>query len=178
MIYSSMAILSGFEARLFNNVLIGYPLLAYCGWQLGITIRPNTKIQKLFNFQGLSGIIVATFTLAFWMIPNWMELGVTNTLTQLTKHLSILLLVGLPLGASWSQSNFIIRGFVKIELLSMLLRLGWIYLISPTRLCNIYSLNEQNQLGIGLLILAMVLSIYYLYPLFVSPNKTIIRAQA
>jgi len=98
-----------------------------------------------------------------------MELAASQSHVQLLKHLSLFALVGLPLGLSWQQSNFVIRGFVKIEFLSMLLRLGWIYLISPTRLCNIYSLGEQVLLGKALLGIAAVLTVYYLYPLFVEP---------
>ncbi len=169
--YSLFAINTNFEASMINNVLIAYTLLIYCGWKLGSSFDIEQHwLNKLSNYKGIAGVLIASFTLAFWMIPNWMELAASNTQIQLIKHFSMFTLVGLPLGLSWSQSNFVIRGFVKIELLSMLLRLGWIYLISPTRLCNIYSLSEQALLGKALLSLAVALTLYYLYPLFVDQN--------
>jgi len=169
--YSLMALNTGFESSMLNNVLVGYPLLAYCGWQLGTSLNISHHwLNNLVNYKGVTGVIIATFALAFWMIPNWMDLAASNTQVQLVKHLSLFTLVGIPLGLSWPQSNFVIRGFVKIEFLSMLLRLGWIYMISPTRLCNIYSLGEQALLGKALLSIAVLLALYYLYPLFVDQS--------
>ncbi len=169
-LYSLMAINTGFESSMLNNVLIGYPLLTLCGWQIGASVKiEHHWLNRLINYKGVTGVLIASFALAFWMIPNWMELAASQSHVQLLKHLSLFALVGLPLGLSWQQSNFVIRGFVKIEFLSMLLRLGWIYLISPTRLCNIYSLGEQVLLGKALLGIAAVLTVYYLYPLFVEP---------
>ncbi len=157
---------------MLNNILIGYPLLIYCGWQLGACCKVEHHwLNQFINYKGVTGVLVASFALAFWMIPNWMDLAASDTQIQLIKHLCLFTLVGLPLGFSWSQSNFVIRGFVKIEFLSMLLRLGWIYLISPIRLCNIYSLNEQVLLGKALLSIAAVLTVYYLYPLFIEQRK-------
>jgi len=157
---------------MLNNVLIGYPLLIYCGWQLGSCCKVEHHwLNRLINYKGVTGMLVASFALAFWMIPNWMDLAASDTQIQLIKHVCLFSLVGLPLGLSWSQSNFVIRGFVKIEFLSMLLRLGWIYLISPIRLCNIYSLNEQILLGKAFLGIAAILTVYYLYPLFIEQHK-------
>jgi len=170
-LYSLIAISTDFESSMLNNVLIAYPLLIYCGWRLGESLRVERHLlNSLLNFKGVTGVLVASFTLAFWMIPNWMDLGASEPQIQPVKHACLFALVGLPLGASWSQSNFVIRGFVKIEFLSMLLRLGWIYMISPTRLCNIYSLGEQVMLGKALLSLAVILTLYYLYPLFVGQS--------
>jgi len=179
-LYSFIAINTDFELSMLNNVLIGYPLLAFCGWQLGIRVNIEDHwLNKFLNYKGLTGVLVATFGLAFWMIPNWMDIAATNTQVQLLKHISLFMFVGLPLGISWPQCGFVIRGFVKIEFLSMLLRLGWIYLISPTRLCNIYSLSEQALLGKALLGIALVLTIYYLYPLFLeSDNDREMRLKA
>lgn len=168
-IYSLIAVSTGFEKSMLNNVLVGYPLLTYCGWQLGNCLKVEHHwLNALINYKGVTSVLFASFALAFWMIPNWMDLAASELQIQLLKHLSLFSLVGLPLGISWSQSNFVIRGFVKIEFLSMLLRLGWIYLISPTRLCNIYSLGEQVLLGKALLSAAALLTIYYLYPLFIE----------
>jgi len=171
-VYSIIALTTSFERSMLNNILIAYPLLIYCGWQLGSSINIKDHwFNKLINYKGVTGMVIASFAIAFWMIPNWMDLGASNQRIQIIKHISLFALAGLPLGLSWSQSNFVIRGFVKIEFLSMLLRLGWIYLISPTRLCNIYSLGEQALLGKALLSIAVITALYYLYPLFINQEK-------
>ncbi len=43
------------------------------------------------------------------------------------------------------------RGVVLLELIATTFRLGWLYLISPVRLCSNYLLNDQQLLG-GLLL--------------------------
>jgi hypothetical protein len=34
-----------------------------------------------------------------------------------------------------------------LELIATFFRLGWLYLISPDRLCNLYLLDDQQRLG-------------------------------
>jgi len=88
--YSLMALNTGFESSMLNNVLVGYPLLAYCGWQLGTSLNISHHwLNNLVNYKGVTGVIIATFALAFWMIPNWMDLAASNTQVQLVKHLSL-----------------------------------------------------------------------------------------
>jgi hypothetical protein len=57
------------------------------------------------------------------------------------------LLVGLPLAQSWPRSSFVVRGVFLLELIATLFRLGWLYLVSPLRLCNNYLLDDQQRLG-------------------------------
>ena len=63
------------------------------------------------------------------------------------KYLSVPLLIGLPMGVSWPRMTFVVRGVFLAELVATLFRLGWLYLISPIRLCNNYMLNDQQRLG-------------------------------
>lgn len=42
-------------------------------------------------------------------------------------------------------------GVVLLELTATLFRLGWLYLISPVRLCSNYLLDDQQRLGASLL---------------------------
>jgi hypothetical protein len=57
------------------------------------------------------------------------------------------LLVGLPLAQSWPRSSFVVRGVFLLELIATLFRLGWLYLVSPERLCSNYLIDDQQRLG-------------------------------
>jgi hypothetical protein len=79
------------------------------------------------------------------------------------KFASVPLLIGLPLGLGWPQMGFVVRGVFLLELIATFFRLGWLYLVSPLRLCNNYLLDDQQRAGqymlvIGGVILACVLA--------------------
>jgi hypothetical protein len=90
-------------------------------------------------------------------------------MVALAKYVSVPLLVGAPLALSWPHMHAIAKGLVWIELLATLLRLGWLYLAAPTRLCNNYSLSDQILLGKLLLIIAATITAYWVIRLFISP---------
>ncbi|MBL6707890.1 MAG: hypothetical protein ISP99_01045 [Pseudomonadales bacterium] len=115
---------------------------------------------------GIPGILITIFTIAFWMIPRWIDASLTNTSVEWIKHSSLVLLGGIPLALSWERLYPVARGAVKIEFLSMLFRLGWLYLISPDRFCNSYLLEDQIWLGWGMIIIGMALTLTWLVPVF------------
>jgi hypothetical protein len=43
--------------------------------------------------------------------------------------------------------GFVVRGVFLVEFVASFFRLGWLYLISPIRLCNNYALDDQQRLG-------------------------------
>ena len=57
------------------------------------------------------------------------------------------LLIGAPIALSWPRAGFVVRGVVLLELIATVFRLGWLYLISPVRLCSNYLLDDQQRLG-------------------------------
>jgi len=155
------------ESSMTSHVLIEMPLLIGIGLVFGCCVeRKFSKLLFDFNAGGIAGVLIATFTLAFWMIPRWLDLSLTDPVVALGKYLSLIGLVGIPLAWSWSRMHVITRAVVKIEFLSMLFRIGWLYLIWPERLCNSYLLQDQVWLGWGFLLLGISLTISWLLPVF------------
>ncbi len=155
------------ESTMVSHVLIEIPLFIALGVMAGRCLQP--LLQRLLtpvNGGGIPGILVASFGLAFWMIPRWLDASLSDPMIAAAKYASLVGLVGIPLAWSWSRLHPVARGVVKIEFLSMLLRLGWLYLISPDRFCNNYLLSDQVWLGRGFLLLGLVLSIAWLVPVF------------
>ena len=158
---------STLASTMVGHVLIQIPLLAAAGFLLGKILEPKIEATlRTWNAGGIPGILLASFAIAFWMIPRWLDGAVTSTAVDLVKYGSVVLLAGVPLGWSWDRLHPIARGVVKIEFLAMLFRLGWLYLISPDRFCNNYLLTDQVWLGRGLVIVGIALCITWMIPLF------------
>ena len=154
-------------STMVGHVLIQIPLLAAVGFVLAKCLEPKIETGVLtWNAGGIPGVLLASFAVAFWMIPRWLDGAVTSTAIEAAKYGSVVLLVGVPLGWSWDRLHPIARGVVKIEFLAMLFRLGWLYLISPDRFCSNYLLTDQVWLGRGLVIVGVALCITWLIPLF------------
>lgn len=153
--------------ELAGHVLVEIPLLIAVGVILGARVasRLNTILVPI-NGGGIPGILLATATLAFWMIPRWLDASLADSTLAAIKYTSLVTLVGMPLAWSWARLHPIARGVVKIEFLTMLFRLGWLYLISPDRLCNNYLMTDQIWLGRGFLLVGLALSITWLIPVF------------
>jgi hypothetical protein len=81
------------------------------------------------------------------MLPRSLDAAISHPLVAAAKYLTVPLLIGLPFGVSWSRMGFVVRGVFLMEFVATFFRLGWLYLISPIRLCNNYALNDQQRLG-------------------------------
>lgn len=150
---------------MIGHMLIVYPILVFVGYLLGQTIQEPRWLHKA-NANGIPGVLIASFTLAFWMIPRWIDQSIGDTAFGLVKYLSLSMGVGTILAMSWQKLGTIARAVIKIEFLTMLFRLGWIYTISPERLCNNYLINEQALLGEALIATGIALSIIWGLPVF------------
>ena len=158
------------EASLPGHLLIEIPLLVLIGLVVGNRLKPRcSRPLAGINWNGIPGILLAGFTLALWMIPRWLDASLDDPLIAGIKYVSLPLLAGLPLVFSWNELPPIARGVVKIEFLAMLFRLGWLYLVSPERLCNNYLLSEQQALGQALIMIGFALGITWLLQVFFTP---------
>lgn len=160
------------ESSMAGHVLLQIPLLVTVGYVVATRIENRLQsLQRRWNACGIPGVLLASFVIAFWMIPRWLDASLTGEAVAWAKYLSLTLLAGIPLGLGWNAMRGIARGVVKIEFLAMLYRLGWLYLISPDRLCNNYLLTDQIWLGRGMLVVGLALSLTWLIPVFVGSGR-------
>lgn len=140
------------EASMTGQMLVQIPLLVVTGWLLAraLPARVLTVIER-WNQGGIAGLVLATVVAAFWMLPRSLDAAITNSLVAGTRYLTVPLLIGLPLAVSWPSMGFVVRGVLLAEFIATNFRLGWLYLISPVRLCNNYALEDQRHLGLYLL---------------------------
>ena len=160
-------------STMLGHVLVQIPMVVAAGFVLGRRVQPRIQSAlRAVNAGGIPGILLVSFTIAFWMIPRWLDGSLTSDTIAAAKYLSLVLLAGMPLAWSWSRLHPVARGVVKIEFLAMLFRLGWLYLISPDRFCNNYLLTDQVWLGRGMIVVAIALSITWVIPVFFGEFAT------
>lgn len=130
------------------QMLVQIPLLVAAGWLLSHAMpgRVLARVDR-WNHGGIAGLALVTVVSTFWMLPRSLDAATSHPLITAAKYLFVPLLMGLPLAVSWPRMGFVVRGVVLAEFVATLFRLGWLYLISPIRLCNYYALNDQQRLG-------------------------------
>ncbi len=154
------------EASMSAQMLVQLPLLAGVGYLLGLLL-PVRVVASLahWNHRGVTGFVLASLASAYWMLPRLLDASVTEPAIAAAKFLSLPLLVGLPLAHSWPRSGFVVRGVFLLELIASLFRLGWLYLVSPVRLCNNYLIDDQQRLGQILIALGVILLLWIAWKL-------------
>jgi hypothetical protein len=165
------------EATMSAQMLLQMPLLIAAGWLLsrGMSARALARVGR-WNHCGIAGLILVAVVSTFWMLPRSLDAATSHPLMIAAKYLSVPLLIGLPFAVSWPRMGFVVRGVFLAEFLATFFRLGWLYLISPIRLCNNYGLNDQQRLGGYMLAIGSGLLVWLagklLWGHFESPSNT------
>lgn len=165
------------EADPVTHVLVQLPCLALAGWLVGSSMRETILVAYASADRGLSGLLVAIFTIAFWMLPRSIDAALENPVVELAKFFSIPLLIGVPFAICWKHVHPIVRGFLKANALSMLAVLAFLYTHAPIRICNNYLVSDQERLGFGFLIVAFALALIWVAPLFVGSRPKVVAPQ-
>jgi len=146
------------ESSMTTQMLVQIPLLITVGVLLSAAVpaRINAAMGA-WDHRGITGLVLASFVGAFWMLPRSLDAAVTDPRFDIAKYLSAVLLIGLPFALSWKRMGFIVRGVFLLELIATFFRLGWLYLIWPDRLCNNFLLDDQQRLGRYMLLIGALL---------------------
>ncbi len=146
------------EGSMTLQMLVQLPLLIGAGYLLreAVPARLAAVIAR-WNQRGITGLVLASMAGMFWMLPRSLDAAVSLPWMAFAKFASAPLLIGLPLGLSWPQMGFVVRGVFLLELIATFFRLGWLYLVSPVRLCNNYLLDDQQRAGETMLVIGGVI---------------------
>lgn len=151
----------GVEASMTTQMLVQIPLLVAVGLLMSkASSRRLLDAIGGWNHRGLTGLLLATIAGAYWMLPRSLDAAVTDPRIAVAKYLSIPLLIGVPFALSWPRMSFVVRGVFLLELIATFFRLGWLYLVSPERLCNSYLLGDQQALGRYMVLIGAVLFLW------------------
>lgn len=149
------------ESRMFLQMLVQMPLLVVIGYLLrGGIPRRLAAIIDPWNGQGITGLLLASLTGMFWMLPRSLDAAVGEASMEAAKFISIPLLIGLPIGLGWPRAGFVVRGVFLAELIATCFRLGWLYMVSPIRLCNSFLLGDQQRSGTYMMVIGAAILLY------------------
>ncbi len=142
------------ESSMTAEMLGQLPLLAAAGALFTPVLAPaiRTRIHA-WNQGGVTGLVLASLVAAFWMLPRSLDASTVQPLMTVAKYLTVPFLIGLPFALSWPRMGFVLKGIFLAEVVATCFRLGWLYRVSPIRLCNNYGLGDQQRLGGYLLVL-------------------------
>lgn len=148
------------ELSMVTHMLVQLPLLAFVGWWFGQTLPERFK-RKIapWNRWGVTGMALVILTMLYWMLPRALDAAISEPAFEIAKFTMIPLLIGVAFSLSWPQLNIIAQGVLKLEFWAMFMRLGWLYVVLPDRLCANYLLGDQRILGYALLILGSIWAI-------------------
>lgn len=148
------------ESSLVHHMLIQIPLLVVVGWHPGRQMRAGRL--DAWNTSGIPGVLIAFFTMLFWMIPRWLDVALSEPLWETIKFISVPLLIGAPLGMSWPRLSSFARAVVWSNAISMLVVIGWLYMAAQIRVCNNYLVNQQETFGYTAMALALAIAFYWI----------------
>lgn len=149
------------ESNPITHDLVQKPALALAGWVACYTIERRWPAigAVSWNRGGTTGVLIASFTSAFWMLPRSIDWSISDSAGEVAKFITLPLLMGGPLLLSWRRLPGLARCLIITHLISMLLCLSWVYSTAPQRLCSSYLLSQQQQYGEAMLWLAGILSL-------------------
>lgn len=152
------------EASLVRHMLMQIPMLILAGIMLGSLRRPDPARDAAATARGrqadgIAAVLLGAFTVAFWMLPRWLDAAAGDARVDAVKIVTLVLLAGLPLGWGWPRLGGIARAFFWAQAISMAAVLGVLYLTFPERLCNSYLVSEQPVLGAVMLAVAGILAL-------------------
>jgi hypothetical protein len=157
------------EGNMAVHMTVQVPLLIALGLLLAPVVHPHEPHWLAdADWLGIPGILLVIFATSFWMLPRALDGAVADPWMDLTKFLSLPLLVGLPLGLSWSRMPPLGRAFIWANFIPKLGAIGGLYLGAPVRLCAYYRLDQQAAAGWTLIIIAVALGISWFIVAFIG----------
>jgi len=157
------------EKFMFTHMLIQIPLIVFCGGWIANIIINKYSIRIPYTF-ALTLLIISLTTAMFWMLPKTLDASLQNSYYEFSKFISLPTVLGAAFILGWKNTGVITRSFFVINITSMLIVLAWLYIEAPLRLCNYYLVDEQKQVGAGILLAVSCVSLYWIVRLF-SGNK-------
>ena len=143
------------EADMSRHMLVQYPLVMLAGSFIEAGISHGWRRRLMaWNALGISGLVAVTLIFALLMIPRVLDLSLVDLRVEWVKLVS-LLFAGAALRVSWRAGGLVVQTFFLGNVLPMMIIVGMLYLDSPVRLCNAYGLDDQRQLGLWLIWLAI-----------------------
>ncbi|NYT65740.1 hypothetical protein H0A58_07120 [Alcaligenaceae bacterium] len=156
------------------HMLVHIPLILAAGWFMGgsllatwlcrrgVVARIGTQSSYGYNEQGIPGLLLVLLVSAWWMLPRSLDDVLMSSYYDVWKFISVFL-TGMVVRDSIARANRIVLLFFLGNFCWMTAIVGLLYQEHSSRLCNFYLLSDQEQTGLGLVILAIALPLVWLF---------------
>jgi len=143
------------EASMTAHMLVQYTALLLAGGLLaqGLPARWQQAMQR-WNELGIAGLVGSAIALAVLMVPRVLDLALVDLRVESLK-LVALVLTGAALRLSWQRAGTVVQVFFLGNVLPMMAVVGTLYQDAVTRVCNAYRLDDQQDLGLALVWIAV-----------------------
>lgn len=143
------------EASMTAHMLVQYVGLLMAGGLL-VDALPTRWLQRLqrWNELGIAGLAGSALALAVLMVPRVLDLALVDVRVESLK-LTALVLSGAAIRLSWQRAGVGVQAFFLGNVLAMTAVVGILYQDSGTRVCNAYLLDDQQNLGLALVWIAI-----------------------
>ncbi|MDZ7736900.1 MAG: hypothetical protein U5P41_12975 [Gammaproteobacteria bacterium] len=154
------------EGSLIAHVLLQIPMLILAGASAGRALPAAWQhAYGRADPLGWISLLVALFTLAFWLLPRNLDLAVSDPQFAWLKYMSLFIMAGILLGLGGPRLPSLACHFLWTNAAAMLLLMGWLYSVAPVRLCTNYLISEQDQLATALLMLGALALLSFMFSL-------------
>ena len=158
------------ESSMTAHMLIQYPCLMLVGALLlkKLPARWLSAAQR-WNELGIAGLVGSALTLAVLMVPRVLDLALVDARVEALKLIA-LVASGAALRLSWQRAGVVVQAFFLGNMLPMTTVVGTLYQDSVARVCNAYRLDDQQALGLALVLIAIATAALWL--LHVATRRT------
>lgn len=145
------------ESSMTAHMLIQFPWLLLSGALLaeGLPTRWRKAVEP-WNELGIAGLVGSACTLAVLMVPRVLDLALVDGAVEAVK-LSALVATGAALRLSWQRAGVVVQAFFLGNVLWMTAVVGLLYQDSAARVCNAYRLDDQQRLGLALVLVSIAI---------------------
>lgn len=137
-----------FERTMWSHMLLQIPIVVWAGARMTQAFV-GARFRR-WNVTGAPGLLLASATIACWMIPRLLDAAVESWWVDAGKF-AMLLCAGAIARWSWANGTAIARVFTVGNAAWMTGTVGMLLLDAPTRLCVRYGANDQRVAGYAML---------------------------
>lgn len=148
--------------NMFWHMDFQMPLLILAGASFKYFYKSFPQIFFKANLFGLTSFFIAQTILAYWMLPLSVDKAIIDWRYDIAKIVS-LVICGYLIKVSFKKATTVIQIFFLGFFISMMIGIGFFFLNSENRLCNVYTLNSQVLAGQGLILIAISLAIIWFF---------------
>jgi hypothetical protein len=149
------------ESSMTAHMLIQYPCLLLSGALLVREMPARwLSASERWNELGIPGFVGSGLALALLMIPRVLDLALVDGSVEAMKMLA-LVITGAALSLSWQRAGVVMQAFFLGNVLWMTAVVGMLYQDSAVRVCNAYRLDDQQDLGLALVLIAIAIGVIW-----------------